>query len=36
LTPIHKADEMVAQVRVGLPLQTVNLLADTLSMQRAQ
>jgi putative toxin-antitoxin system antitoxin component (TIGR02293 family) len=26
----------VAQVRVGLPASTVNLLADTLSMQRAQ
>jgi putative toxin-antitoxin system antitoxin component (TIGR02293 family) len=34
--PIRKADDLVAQVRVGLPASTVNLLADTLSMQRAQ
>jgi putative toxin-antitoxin system antitoxin component (TIGR02293 family) len=34
--PIRKADDLVAQVRVGLPASTVNLLAETLSMQRAQ
>ena len=34
--PIRKADDLVAQVRVGLPASTVNLLADALSMQRAQ
>jgi putative toxin-antitoxin system antitoxin component (TIGR02293 family) len=34
--PIQKADDLVAQVRAGLPASTVNLLADTLSMQRAQ
>ena len=34
--PIRKADELVAQVRAGLPAATVTLLADSLSMQRAQ
>ena len=34
--PIRKADDLVAQVRAGLPASTVNLLADALSMQRAQ
>jgi putative toxin-antitoxin system antitoxin component (TIGR02293 family) len=34
--PIRKADDLVAQVRVGLPASTVNLLAEKLSMQRAQ
>jgi putative toxin-antitoxin system antitoxin component (TIGR02293 family) len=34
--PIRKADDLVAQLRVGLPASTVNLLADALSMQRAQ
>jgi putative toxin-antitoxin system antitoxin component (TIGR02293 family) len=34
--PIRKAEDLVAQVRVGLPASTVNLLADSLSMQRAQ
>jgi putative toxin-antitoxin system antitoxin component (TIGR02293 family) len=34
--PIRKAEDLVAQVRVGLPASTVNLLAETLSMQRAQ
>ena len=35
-TPIRKADDLVKQVRAGLPASTVNLLAETLSMQRAQ
>jgi putative toxin-antitoxin system antitoxin component (TIGR02293 family) len=34
--PVRKTDDLVAQVRAGLPASTVNLLADTLSMQRAQ
>ena len=34
--PIRKAEDLVAQVRVGLPASTVNLLADSLSMQRGQ
>src|ERR1035438_5357365 len=34
--PILKANDLVAQVRAGLPASTVNLLADSLSMQRAQ
>jgi putative toxin-antitoxin system antitoxin component (TIGR02293 family) len=34
--PVRKADDLVAQVRVGLPASTVNLLAETLSMQRGQ
>src|ERR1039458_7911828 len=34
--PILKADDLVAQVRAGLPASTVNLLAETLSMQRGQ
>ncbi|MGB9406407.1 MAG: antitoxin Xre/MbcA/ParS toxin-binding domain-containing protein [Terracidiphilus sp.] len=34
--PIRKADDLAAQVRLGLPASTVNLLAGTLSMQRAQ
>jgi putative toxin-antitoxin system antitoxin component (TIGR02293 family) len=34
--PIRKANDLVAQVRAGLPASTVNLLADSLSMRRAQ
>ena len=34
--PIRKADDLVVQVRVGLPASTVNLLAETLSMQRGE
>jgi putative toxin-antitoxin system antitoxin component (TIGR02293 family) len=34
--PIRKADDLVAQVRTGLPASTVSLLADALSLQRAQ
>jgi hypothetical protein len=34
--PIRKADDLVAQVRAGLPASTVNLLADSLSMQRGR
>jgi putative toxin-antitoxin system antitoxin component (TIGR02293 family) len=34
--PIRKANDLVAQVRAGLPASTVNLLAETLSMQRGQ
>lgn len=34
--PIRKADDLVAHVRAGLPASTVTLLADTLSLQRAQ
>jgi putative toxin-antitoxin system antitoxin component (TIGR02293 family) len=33
---IRKSDDLVEQVRAGLPASTVNLLADALSMQRAQ
>ncbi|MGD0830155.1 MAG: antitoxin Xre/MbcA/ParS toxin-binding domain-containing protein [Terracidiphilus sp.] len=32
--PIRKADDLAAQIRLGLPASTVNLLAETLSMQR--
>jgi putative toxin-antitoxin system antitoxin component (TIGR02293 family) len=35
-TPIRKADDLVAQVRAGLPASTVTLLADALSLQRGQ
>jgi len=35
-TPIRKADDLVEQVRLGLPASTVNLLASALSMQRAE
>jgi putative toxin-antitoxin system antitoxin component (TIGR02293 family) len=35
-TPIRKADDLVAQVRAGLPASTVNLLADALSLHREQ
>jgi putative toxin-antitoxin system antitoxin component (TIGR02293 family) len=34
--PIRKANDLVAQVRAGLPASTVNLLADSLSMQRGE
>jgi putative toxin-antitoxin system antitoxin component (TIGR02293 family) len=34
--PVRKADDLVAHIRAGLPASTVNLLAETLSMQRAQ
>jgi putative toxin-antitoxin system antitoxin component (TIGR02293 family) len=34
--PIRKADDLVEQVRAGLPASTVTMLADSLSMQRAQ
>jgi len=34
--PIRKADDLVAEVRAGLPASTVTLLADSLSIQRAQ
>jgi putative toxin-antitoxin system antitoxin component (TIGR02293 family) len=35
-TPILKADDLVAEVRAGLPASTINLLASALSMQRAE
>jgi putative toxin-antitoxin system antitoxin component (TIGR02293 family) len=35
-TPVRKADDLVAEVRAGLPASTVNLLADSLSMQRGE
>ena len=31
--PIQKSDEMVAQVRAGLPAATITMLADSLSLQ---
>jgi putative toxin-antitoxin system antitoxin component (TIGR02293 family) len=34
-TPILKADDLVEQVRLGLPASTINLLAGALAMQRA-
>ncbi len=34
--PIRKADDLVEQVRAGLPASTVTMLATSLSMQRAQ
>ena len=34
--PVRKADDLVAEVRAGLPASTVNLLADSLSMQRGE
>jgi putative toxin-antitoxin system antitoxin component (TIGR02293 family) len=34
--PIQKSDELVAQVRAGLPAATVTMLADTLSIKRDQ
>ncbi|MGA2673631.1 MAG: antitoxin Xre/MbcA/ParS toxin-binding domain-containing protein [Terracidiphilus sp.] len=34
--PIRQADDLVAQVRAGLPASTVSLLADVLFLQRAQ
>lgn len=34
--PIRKADDLVERVRAGLPASTVTMLADSLSMQRAQ
>jgi putative toxin-antitoxin system antitoxin component (TIGR02293 family) len=33
---IRKADELVKQVRAGLPASTVTLLADTLNLHRSQ
>jgi putative toxin-antitoxin system antitoxin component (TIGR02293 family) len=33
---IRKSDDLVEQVRAGLPASTVTMLADSLSMQRAQ
>jgi|SRR5580658_521191 putative toxin-antitoxin system antitoxin component (TIGR02293 family) len=34
--PIRKADDLVEQVRAGLPAATVTRLADVLSLQRSQ
>ena len=34
--PIQKSDEMVAQVRAGLPAATITMLADSLSLKRDQ
>lgn len=34
--PIRKADDLVEQVRAGLPASTVTMLAKVLSLQRAQ
>jgi len=34
--PIQKADDLVEQVRAGLPASTVTMLANVLSLQRAQ
>jgi putative toxin-antitoxin system antitoxin component (TIGR02293 family) len=34
--PIRKSDDLVEQVRAGLPASTVSMLADSLSLQRAQ
>jgi putative toxin-antitoxin system antitoxin component (TIGR02293 family) len=34
--PVRKAGDLVAQIRIGLPASTVNLLADALSLQRTQ
>jgi len=34
--PIKKADDLVEHVRAGLPASTVTILADVLSLQRAQ
>jgi putative toxin-antitoxin system antitoxin component (TIGR02293 family) len=34
--PVLKTGDLVAQVRAGLPASTVTVLADVLSMQRAQ
>lgn len=34
--PIRKADDLVVQVRAGLPASTVTMLAESLSLQRAQ
>jgi putative toxin-antitoxin system antitoxin component (TIGR02293 family) len=34
--PIQKADDLVEQVRVGLPASTVTMLAEVLSIERAQ
>ena len=34
--PIRKADDLVEQVRAGLPASTVTMLADSLSLHRAQ
>ena len=34
--PVRKTEDLVAQVRIGLPASTVNLLADALSLHRTQ
>ncbi|MGA3264837.1 MAG: antitoxin Xre/MbcA/ParS toxin-binding domain-containing protein [Terracidiphilus sp.] len=34
--PIRKTDDLVKRVRAGLPASTVTMLADSLSLQRAQ
>ena len=34
--PVRKTADLVAQVRIGLPASTVNLLADALSLHRTQ
>ena len=34
--PIRRADDLVAQVRAGLPASTVTMLAEVLSLHRAQ
>ena len=34
--PMRKADDLVAQVRAGLPASTVDMLADVLSLHRTQ
>jgi len=34
--PVRTTDDLARQVRSGLPAQTVNLLAETLSLHRAQ
>ncbi len=34
--PIRKADDLVEQVRAGLPASTITMLADVLSLRRAQ
>jgi putative toxin-antitoxin system antitoxin component (TIGR02293 family) len=34
--PVLKADDLIAEVRAGLPASTITLLATTLSMQRSQ
>ena len=34
--PIRKADDLVKRVRAGLPASTVSMLAESMSLQRAQ